>query len=85
MINPFAIVRATVQNKCLDRLICAGFCRRRVEYHLNGLAVCCTSSGRYVAIECKATDQDRFKRSEVSQVQAAHLDAVPMSFLALHS
>ena len=33
--------------------------------------VCCTSSGRYVAIECKATDQDRFKRSEVSQVQAA--------------
>ena len=32
--------------------------------------VCCTSSGRYVAIECKATDQERFKRSEVSQVQA---------------
>ena len=24
--------------------------------------VCCTSSGRYLAIECKATDQDRFKR-----------------------
>ena len=45
--------------------------------------VCCTPSGRYVAIECKATDQDRFKRSEVSQVQAAHLDAVPLSFLAL--
>ena len=45
--------------------------------------VCCTSSGRYVAIECKATDQDRFKRSEVSQVQTEHLDAVPMSFLAL--
>ena len=45
--------------------------------------VCCTSSGRYVAIECKATDQDRFKRSEVSQVQIAHLDAVPLSFLAL--
>jgi Holliday junction resolvase len=39
--------------------------------------------GEYVAIECKATDQDRFKRSEVSQVQAAHLDAVPLSFLAL--
>jgi len=65
--------------KCLDRLICAGFCRRRVEY-LNGLAVCCTSSGRYVAIECKATDQDRFKRSEVSQVQAAHLDAAVDAF-----
>ena len=45
--------------------------------------VCCTPSGRYVAIECKATDQDRFKRSEVSQVQTAHLDAVPLSFLAL--
>ena len=45
--------------------------------------VCCTSSGSYIAIECKATDQDRFKRSEVSQVQAAHLDAVPLSFLAL--
>ena len=45
--------------------------------------VCCTSSGRYVAIECKATDQERFKRSEVSQVQAEHLDAVPLSFLAL--
>ena len=45
--------------------------------------VCCTSSGSYIAIECKATDQDRFKRSEVSQVQAAHLDAVPRSFLAL--
>ena len=45
--------------------------------------VCCTPSGRYVAIECKATDQERFKRSEVSQVQAAHLDAVPLSFLAL--
>ena len=45
--------------------------------------VCCTSSGRYVAIECKATDQERFKRSEVSQVQTEHLDAVPMSFLAL--
>ena len=45
--------------------------------------VCCTSSGRYVAIECKATDQERFKRSEVSQVQTAHLDAVPLSFLAL--
>ena len=45
--------------------------------------VCCTSSGRYLAIECKATDQDRFKRSEVSQVQTEHLDAVPLSFLAL--
>ena len=45
--------------------------------------VCCTSSGQYVAIECKATDQERFKRSEVSQVQTEHLDAVPMSFLAL--
>ena len=45
--------------------------------------VCCTSSGHYIAIECKATDQDRFKRSEVSQVQTEHLDAVPMSFLAL--
>lgn len=45
--------------------------------------VCCTSSGQYVAIECKATDQERFKRSEVSQVQTAHLDAVPRSFLAL--
>ena len=45
--------------------------------------VCCTSSGSYIAIECKATDQDRFKRSEVSQVQTAHLDAVPLSFLAL--
>ena len=45
--------------------------------------ICCTSSGQYVAIECKATDQDRFKSSEVSQVQAAHLDAVPLSFLAL--
>ena len=45
--------------------------------------VCCTSSGHYIAIECKATDQDRFKRSEVSQVQTEHLDAVPLSFLAL--
>jgi len=45
--------------------------------------VCCTSSGRYLAIECKATDQNRFKRSEVSQVQTEHLDAVPLSFLAL--
>ena len=45
--------------------------------------VCCTSSGRYLAIECKATDQERFKRSEVSQVQTEHLDAVPLSFLAL--
>lgn len=45
--------------------------------------VCCTSSGRYVAIECKATDQDRFKRSEMSPVQTEHLDAVPLSFLAL--
>ena len=44
--------------------------------------VCCTSSGHYIAIECKATDKDRFKRSEVSQVQTAHLDAVPLSFLA---
>lgn len=45
--------------------------------------VVCLSSGEYVAIECKATDQERFKRSEVSQVQTEHLDAVPMSFLAL--
>ena len=45
--------------------------------------VCCASSGHYIAIECKATDQDRFKRSEVSQVQTEHLDAVPLSFLAL--
>ena len=45
--------------------------------------VCCTPSGRYVAIECKATDKDRFKRSEVSQVQTEHLDSVPLSFLAL--
>ena len=45
--------------------------------------VCCTSSGSYIAIECKATDQDRFKRSEVSQVQTEHLDSVPLSFLAL--
>ena len=45
--------------------------------------VCCTPNGRYVAIECKATDQERFMRSEVSQVQTEHLDAVPMSFIAL--
>ena len=45
--------------------------------------VCCTPSGRYVAIECKAMDQERLKCSEVSQVQAEHPDAVPMSFLAI--
>ena len=43
-----------------------------------GRFVCCTSRRRYVAIECKATDQDRF--AQVSRADRAP-DAVPMSFL----
>jgi len=39
--------------------------------------------GEYVAIECKQTTKRRFARSALSAVQAAHLDAVPLSFLAL--
>ena len=45
--------------------------------------VCCTSSGSYIAIECKQTKDRRFMRSQISAVQVEHLDAVPRSFLAL--
>ena len=45
--------------------------------------VACGASGEYVAIECKQTAARRFARSSISEVQEAHLDAVPRSFLAL--
>ena len=42
-----------------------------------------SSSGSYIAIECKRRTKTDLSAPEVSQVQAAHLDAVPLSFLAL--
>lgn len=45
--------------------------------------VACGASGEYVAIECKQTTKQRLSRAALSAVQAEHLDAVPISFLAL--
>ena len=40
----------------------------------------CRKDGRYFAIECKQTKDERFRRSEVSAVQVEHLDSVECSF-----
>lgn len=45
--------------------------------------VACSAAGDYLAIECKQTKDRRFMRSQISAVQVEHLDAVPLSFLAL--
>ena len=45
--------------------------------------VACLAAGDYLAIECKQTKERRFMRSQISDVQVEHLDAVPRSFLAL--